>query len=139
MRQGSLRDVSGRYDLVVVNILARVIVEMVREGLSGSMRPDGVLIAAGITVDKVSDVAAAFERGGLELVDQILTIYNNYGFETEVIVASIRHPLHVVEAALIGADIATLPFASLEKLVKHPLTDIGIERFLSDWKKVQKR
>jgi ribosomal protein L11 methyltransferase len=70
VRQGSLRDVSGRYDLVVVNILARVIVEMVREGLSERMRPDGVLIAAGITVDKVSDVAVAFERGGLELIDQ---------------------------------------------------------------------
>ena len=76
---------------------------------------------------------------GLDLVDQILTVFNNYGFETEVIVASIRHPLHVVEAALMGADIATMPFSSLEKLVKHPLTDLGIEKFLNDWKKVQDR
>ena len=76
---------------------------------------------------------------GLDLVDQILTVFNNYGFETEVIVASIRHPLHVVEAALMGADIATMPFSSLEKLVKHPLTDLGIEKFLNDWKKVQNR
>jgi ribosomal protein L11 methyltransferase len=70
LRQGSLSDVCGRYDLVVVNILARVIVEMVQGGLSEHMRPGGVLIGAGITVDKVSDVAAAFEWGGLELIDQ---------------------------------------------------------------------
>lgn len=75
---------------------------------------------------------------GMDLVDQIVTILDTYGFETEVIVASIRHPLHVVEAALIGADIATVPFAVLEKMVKHPLTDIGIERFLKDWSKVKK-
>jgi len=76
---------------------------------------------------------------GLELVDQIVTIYNQYGYETEVIVASIRHPMHVVESALMGADIATLPFAALKKMVQHPLTDIGIEKFLQDWEKVKTR
>ncbi|MBN1221668.1 MAG: fructose-6-phosphate aldolase [Candidatus Aminicenantes bacterium] len=86
-------------------------------------------------VGRLDDIS----HDGLELVDQILTVFNNYGFETEVIVASIRHPLHVVEAAVMGADIATMPYSSLEKLVKHPLTDIGIEKFLNDWKKVQKR
>jgi transaldolase len=75
---------------------------------------------------------------GMNLVDEIVTIFNNYGFETEVIVASIRHPLHVLEAALMGADIATVPFAVLEKMVKHPLTDIGIEKFLKDWSKVKR-
>jgi len=75
---------------------------------------------------------------GMDLVDEIVTIFNNYGFETEVIVASIRHPLHVVEAALMGADIATVPFAVLEKMVKHPLTDIGMEKFLKDWNKVKR-
>lgn len=75
---------------------------------------------------------------GMELVDEIIAIFNNYGFATEVIVASIRHPLHVVEAALSGADIATIPFAVLDKMVKHPLTDIGMERFLEDWKKVKR-
>jgi len=75
---------------------------------------------------------------GMVLVDEIVAIYNNYGFETEVIVASIRHPLHVVEAALTGADIATIPFPVLEKMVKHPLTEIGIERFLKDWSKVKR-
>jgi len=75
---------------------------------------------------------------GMELIDQIMTIYDNYGFDTEVIVASIRHPRHVVEAALIGAHIATIPFSVLEKLVEHPLTDIGLEKFLKDWGKVKK-
>ena len=75
---------------------------------------------------------------GMELVDEIMAIFNNYGFATEVIVASIRHPLHVVEAALSGADIATIPFAVLDKMVKHPLTDIGMEKFLEDWKKVKR-
>ncbi len=75
---------------------------------------------------------------GMDLVDEIVTIFNNYGFETEVIVASIRHPLHVLETALMGADIATVPFAVLEKMVKHPLTDIGIENFLKDWSKVKR-
>jgi transaldolase len=75
---------------------------------------------------------------GMNLVDEIVTIFDNYGFETEIIVGSVRHPLHVVEAALAGADIATIPFPVLERLVKHPLTDIGMERFLADWKKVKK-
>ncbi|MFQ6070137.1 MAG: fructose-6-phosphate aldolase [Candidatus Aminicenantales bacterium] len=75
---------------------------------------------------------------GMDLVEQIVMIFENYGLETEVIVASIRHPLHVVEAALMRADIVTVPFAVLEKLVRHPLTDIGIERFLRDWEKVKR-
>ncbi|UCC40173.1 MAG: fructose-6-phosphate aldolase [Candidatus Aminicenantes bacterium] len=74
---------------------------------------------------------------GMDLIDQIVVILDNYGFETEIIVASIRHPLHVVQAALTGADIATVPFAVLEKMVKHPLTDIGLEKFLKDWEKVK--
>lgn len=76
---------------------------------------------------------------GMDLVEQVLIIFDNYGLNTEVIVASIRHPLHVLEAALMGADIATVPFAVLEKMVKHPLTDVGIERFLRDWEKVRNR
>ncbi|MDZ7270970.1 MAG: fructose-6-phosphate aldolase [candidate division KSB1 bacterium] len=74
---------------------------------------------------------------GMDLISDILTIYGNYGFDTEVVVASIRHPLHVVEAALLGAHIATVPFKVIEQLMKHPLTDIGIERFLQDWEKVR--
>jgi transaldolase len=73
---------------------------------------------------------------GMEMVGQIVTIFNNYGFETEIIVASIRHPIHVLQAALMGADIATVPYKVLLQLAKHPLTDIGIEKFLEDWKKI---
>jgi transaldolase len=73
---------------------------------------------------------------GMGVVAQASEIFAMYGMETEIIAASIRHPLHVTEAALAGADIATVPYAVLQKMVKHPLTDIGIERFLDDWKKV---
>lgn len=72
---------------------------------------------------------------GMDLVERIVTIYDNYGYQTEVIVASIRNPLHVLESALIGADIATIPFSVLKKLAAHPLTDKGIAAFLDDWKK----
>ena len=73
---------------------------------------------------------------GMELVEQIITIYNSYGFETNVIVASIRNPIHVLDAALMGADIATIPFKVIQQLIKHPLTDIGLKNFLADWKKL---
>ena len=72
---------------------------------------------------------------GMDLVNDIMNIYGNYGYETEVIVASVRNPIHVVEAALMGADIATLPFKVIDQLAKHPLTDIGMEKFLADWEK----
>ncbi len=75
---------------------------------------------------------------GMELVDQIMAIYDNYDFQTEVIVASVRSPLHVLDAALTGADIATIPFKVLEQLSKHPLTDSGLKKFLEDWEKVPK-
>ena len=70
---------------------------------------------------------------GMELVEQITTIYGNYGYETEVIVASVRNPLHVLDAALMGADIVTTPYKVMEQFIKHPLTDIGLEKFLADW------
>ena len=76
---------------------------------------------------------------GMDLVSQIVTIYDNYGYRTEVIVASVRNPLHVVDAAMAGAHIATIPFSVIDQLVKHPLTDIGIEKFLADWKKLEKK
>jgi transaldolase len=75
---------------------------------------------------------------GMELVEQIVAIYENYGYETEVIVASIRNPIHVLDAALMGADIATIPYKVMEQLIKHPLTDIGLEKFLADWNKTGK-
>ena len=75
---------------------------------------------------------------GMELIQQVVTIYDNYGFETEVLVASVRNPLHVVEAAMMGAHVATIPFKVIESLVKHPLTDVGLKKFLDDWEKVNK-
>jgi transaldolase len=72
---------------------------------------------------------------GMDLVSDIMNIYGNYGYEAEIIVASIRSPVHVMEAALIGADIATIPLKVIEQLAKHPLTDIGMEKFLADWEK----
>ncbi len=75
---------------------------------------------------------------GMELIEQIVTIYGNYDFETEILVASVRHPVHVVQSALLGADVATLPFKVITQLVKHPLTDVGLARFLEDAKKIPK-
>lgn len=72
---------------------------------------------------------------GMESVDQIRTIFDNYGYNTEIIVASIRSPQHVLEAGLMGADICTIPFSVMRQLAKHPLTDVGLEKFLADWKK----
>ena len=86
-------------------------------------------------VGRLDDISTS----GMQLVEQIQQIFANYAIETEIIVASIRHPMHVLEAALIGADIATIPFKVIEAMMKHPLTDIGIERFLSDWEKVKNR
>ncbi|OPY14070.1 MAG: Transaldolase [Syntrophus sp. PtaB.Bin001] len=77
-------------------------------------------------------------HNGMDIVEQIITIFDNYSFDTEVIVASIRHPRHVLEGALIGADIATIPFKVIEQLAKHPLTDKGLDLFLADWEKVLK-
>lgn len=75
---------------------------------------------------------------GMDLIEQIVTIYDNYDYKTEVLVASIRSPLHIIEAGMMGADVATIPFSVIEKLFKHPLTDNGLEKFLSDWKKLDK-
>ncbi len=74
---------------------------------------------------------------GMSVVEDLKKIFTNYGYRTEIIVASVRHPIHVYEAALIGADIVTMPYQVLEKLVSHPKTDEGIQRFLEDWKKVR--
>ncbi len=83
-------------------------------------------------VGRLDDISST----GMDLVEQMITIYDNYGFDTEIIVASIRNPTHVVDAALMGADIATIPYKVIQQLIKHPLTDIGLEKFLADWKKM---
>jgi transaldolase len=82
-------------------------------------------------VGRLDDVA----EEGMELIEQVVTIYRNYEFDTKVLVASVRHPIHIVQAGMLGADVATIPFKVLEQLYKHPLTEIGLDRFTSDWKK----
>lgn len=76
---------------------------------------------------------------GMGLIADIVTIYDNYGYETEVLAASIRHPMHLLDAARLGADVATMPLGVIESLLKHPLTDIGLERFMNDWEELQKK
>ena len=82
-------------------------------------------------IGRLDDIA----QDGMALIRDIVQIYDNYGFATEVLAASIRHPMHIVDCALAGADVATIPFKVIQQLVKHPLTDKGLEGFLSDWKK----
>ena len=104
--------------------------------------PTQALLAAKAGTTYVSPFIGRLDdisQRGMDLVEQIVTIFNNYDFQSEVIVASIRHPIHVLEAALVGADVATIPYKVIEQLVQHPLTDIGIEKFLADWKKVPKK
>jgi transaldolase len=84
-------------------------------------------------IGRLDDVS----HDGLALVSEIIEIYDAYGFETEVLVASVRHPLHVLQAAKMGADVATVPLGVLEQMLRHPLTDIGLEKFLADWRKSQ--
>ncbi len=82
-------------------------------------------------IGRLDDIA----QDGMQLIRDIVQIYDNYGFPTEVLAASIRHPVHIVDCALAGADVATIPFKVIQQLVKHPLTDKGLEGFLNDWKK----
>ncbi len=84
-------------------------------------------------VGRLDDVG----QEGMDLISEIMAIYSNYGIETEVIAASIRHPVHVTQAALAGSDIATVPYKVIMQMLEHPLTDIGIKKFLADWKKVR--
>lgn len=112
--------------------------EGIRTNVTLCFSPSQALLAAkaGATyispfVGRLDDVSTR----GMELIEQIRTIYDNYDFQTQILVASVRDPIHVVEAALIGADVATLPFAVMKKLLDHPLTEIGLKRFLDDWAK----
>jgi len=115
--------------------------EQIKTNVTLVFQPLQALIAAKAGADYVSpfvgrldDIAAP----GMETVEQIITIYGNYGFETEIIVASVRNPVHVLHAAMMGADVATVPFAVLKQLMAHPLTDIGIEKFLKDYESLKK-
>lgn len=114
--------------------------EGIKSNVTLCFSPNQALLAAKAGAYFVSPFIGRLDdigQNGMDLIGQIVTIYRNYGFTTEVLVASIRHPMHVVEAAMIGADICTMPFKVIDQLIEHPLTDIGIERFLADWKKGQ--
>jgi transaldolase len=116
--------------------------EGIRTNVTLCFSPTQALLAAKAGATYISPFVGRLDdisHNGMDVIAQIVTIYHNYGYDTQVLVASIRHPLHVVEAAMMGADVCTMPFKVIESLIKHPLTDIGIERFLSDWKKGQKK
>jgi transaldolase len=115
-----------------------------REGIKTNVtlifQPVQALIAAKAGANYVSPFIGRLDdisQRGMGIIEDIATIFTNYGFESEIIVASIRNPVHVLDAALIGADIATIPFNVLSQLIKHPLTDIGLEKFLKDWQSIQ--
>ncbi len=113
----------------------------VRVNMTLVFSPTQALLAAKAGAAYVSPFVGRLDdisHPGMDLVDQILTIYENYDFPTEVIVASVRNPLHVLDAALMGAHIATIPYKVIEQLIRHPLTDRGIEAFLADWNKARK-
>ncbi|MGC9061105.1 MAG: fructose-6-phosphate aldolase, partial [Thermoplasmata archaeon] len=119
---------------------------LAKEGIKVNMTlvfsPNQALLAAKAGAAFVSPFVGRLDdvgHEGMEIIPPIVEIYRNYNFPTEIIVASVRHPIHVYQAALCGAHIATVPFAVLEKMVKHPLTDVGIDRFLKDWEKVPKK
>jgi transaldolase len=143
------RDLAKIHDNIVVKIplireglkaVKRLKAEGIRVNVTLCFSPTQALLAAKAGAYFISPFVGRLDdisHSGMDLIKDIVTIYRNYDFETQVLVASIRHPLHVLEAAKMGADISSMPFKVFEQLVKHPLTDIGLERFLEDWKKVK--
>jgi len=112
--------------------------EGIKTNVTLCFSPSQALLAAKAGATYISPFVGRLDdisHSGMDLISQIVTIYRNYDYKTKVLVASIRHPLHLVDAALIGADVCTMPFDVINKLFNHPLTDIGLEKFLNDWKK----
>ncbi len=144
------KELSSIHDNIVVKV------PMIKEGLKAVKQLSSVAVKTNVTlIFSASQALLAAKAGaayvspfvgriddishvGMDIAGQIIDIFDNYPFDTEVIVASIRNPLHVVEAARMGAHIATIPFSVIEQLIRHPLTDIGIDRFLKDWERVPK-
>ena len=125
--------------LKAVKVLSK---EGVRTNVTLVFSPNQALLAAKAGATYVSPFVGRLDdisHDGMDLVRDIVKIYNNYGYKTQVIVASIRHPVHVTEAALAGAHVATVPYDVLKKMLKHNLTDEGIQKFLKDWEKVPKK
>ncbi len=143
------------YELAKLHDNIVIKIPMIKEGMKAlkQLSKDGIktnvtlifncnqaLIAAKLGATYVSPFVGRFDdisEVGMSLVADLVQIFENYAFATEILVASCRNPLHIREAALLGADVATMPFKVLEQLLNHPLTDIGLERFLKDWEKVK--
>lgn len=120
--------------------LSKIAPQGVKVNVTLCFSPSQALIAAKAGAAYISPFIGRLDdisHSGMELIRQIRAIYDNYDFRTQILTASIRHPIHVVEAALAGSDVATMPFKVFEALFKHPLTDIGNEKFLADWKKMK--
>lgn len=116
--------------------------ENIKTNVTLCFSPSQALLAAKAGATYISPFVGRLDdisHDGMELISQIVQIYKNYDYKTQVLVASIRHPLHLVEAALMGADVCTMPFSVINRLFNHPLTDIGLEKFLNDWKKSQNK
>jgi transaldolase len=115
--------------------------EGIKTNVTLCFSPSQALLAAKAGAYLVSPFVGRLDDisiNGMELISQIVQIYSNYNYQTQVLVASIRHPIHFVESCLMGADVCTMPFKVIEQLAKHPLTDMGLEKFLDDWKKLNK-
>jgi len=116
--------------------------EGIRTNCTLCFSPTQALIAAKAGATYISPFIGRLDdicEDGMQLIEDVVQIYDNYGFETEVLAASIRHPMHVLEAARLGADVATMPLAVIDQLLHHPLTDSGLERFLEDWNSLQEK
>jgi transaldolase len=113
--------------------------EGIRTNVTLCFSPNQALLAAKAGASYISPFIGRLDdisETGMDLIEKIVTIYNNYNYETEVLVASVRNPTHVVDAAMLGADICTIPFSVMQQLVKHPLTDVGLKKFVEDAKKI---
>lgn len=149
IREGSMLAELGENVVVKIPMTPeglKAVIALESEGIPTNVTlvfsPTQALLAAKAGASYVSPFVGRLDdisSDGMKLIEEVKTIFSNYEFDTEIIVASVRHPMHVLEAALIGADICTMPFKVMEQLFKHPLTDIGLERFLKDWEKVPEK
>ena len=125
-----------------LEVTSALVKENIKVNMTLCFSINQALLAATVGATFISPFVGRLDdagHDGMELVKEIVEIYKNYNFKTEVLAASIRHPLHCVAAAKAGAHIATIPFNVLQKMTKHPMTDVGIARFLADWQKVQEQ
>lgn len=141
------RDLAAIHENIVVKVplireglkaVRQLTDEGIRTNITLCFSPSQALLAAKAGATYVSPFVGRLDDisiDGMELIQQIVTIYQNYNYATQVLVASIRHPLHVVQAAMMGADVATIPFKIIDQMFMHPLTESGLQRFLDDWKK----